>query len=245
MSSRKKSSRPCSTAGTTARTAMPWATRRRTSSGTPSSPARTIRLPSSQLTPRPPNSALRRLPGLLLVVGHDLDRLFARPQRGHGALDHRAPLVDDDGPVADLLDLVQQVRGEQHGRAGRAELADELAHVLHALRVEAARGLVEDDHLGPAEQRVGDAETLLHAVRVAAHLAVGAVQQADRVEHLGDALLGGVPAGRADQAQVAARAHVGVEGRHLDEAAQVAQGGDALRRARGGRAPRRSRSSGR
>ena len=76
---------------------------------------------------------------------------------------------------------------------------------------------------GCVDERVGDAEALLHAVRVVADLGVGALAQADDVEHLVDALLVDLAVERAHQAQVAARAHVGVEGRHLDEAADVPQ----------------------
>jgi len=43
---------------------------------------------------------------------------------------------------------VQQVRAQEDGGAGGAELADELAHVFHAARIEAAGGLVEHDQLG-------------------------------------------------------------------------------------------------
>ena len=79
---------------------------------------------------------------------------------------------------------------------------------------------------GRAEQGVGDSQALPHAVREAADLGVAASQQADGVEHLGDALLADLTAGRTDQPQITAGAHVGVEGGYLDEAAQVAQSGD-------------------
>ena len=164
----------------------------------------------------------RARPGL--VGGQQLDRRVLGAQLAHRPLDDDPALVDDRRAVADLLDLVQQVRGEEDRGAAGAELAHQLAHVLHALRVEAAGGLVEDHELGRVDERVGDAEALLHAVRVVADLGVGALAQADDVEHLVDARLVDSAVEAAHEAQVLARAHVAVEGRHLDEAADVAQG---------------------
>jgi len=132
-----------------------------------------------------------------------------------------AAAVDDDGPVADCSTSCSRCELKEDGGAAGAQLADQLAHVFHALRIEAARGLVQDDDLGPGEQRVGYAQALLHAVRVAAHLAVAARQQADRVEHLADAFLGCAAAGRADQPQVATPRSCWGRRPHLDEAAQV------------------------
>ena len=66
----------------------------------------------------------------------------------------------------------------------------------------------------------------------------------DDLEHLVDALLAHGPGHAAQQAQVAARRHERVEGGVVDEAAHVPQRVLALARARGGRRPRRARSSG-
>ena len=48
------------------------------------------------------------------------------------------------------------------------EAADQLAHVAHPRRVEAGRGLVEDQQARAAQQRRGDPQALAHPVRVAA-----------------------------------------------------------------------------
>ena len=61
-------------------------------------------------------------------------------------------------------------------------------------------------------------------MRVIADLGVGALAQADDVEDLVDARLVDLAVETAHQAQVLACAHVAVEGRHFDEAADVAQG---------------------
>ena len=62
-----------------------------------------------------------------------------------------------------------------------AKAADQRAHLAHALRVEPVGGLVEDQQLGVAEQRGGDAEALLHAERVGAVAVVAARRPGRRV----------------------------------------------------------------
>src|SRR3712207_8163672 len=49
--------------------------------------------------------------------------------------------------------------------------------------VEPDRGLVEDQQVGPAEQRLGQGEPLAHAAGQLAHLHVRLVGEADLVEH--------------------------------------------------------------
>ena len=91
-----------------------------------------------------------------------------RQQLGLGALGDDPALADHDEVVGDDLDLVQQVRGEQHGAAPVGVAAEQVAHPADAGRVEPVGRLVEDQHLGVAEQRGGDAEPLAHAERVVA-----------------------------------------------------------------------------
>ena len=89
-------------------------------------------------------------------------------QLGAGALRLDPSAADDHHPVGDGLDLGQQVGGEQHGAAAVGEVAQQAPHPAHAFRIEAVGGLVEDQDLGVAEQRVGEAEALAHAERVLA-----------------------------------------------------------------------------
>jgi len=87
---------------------------------------------------------------------------------------------------------VQQVRREQHGATPVGEAAQQVPHPADASRVEAVGGLVEDQHVGVADQCGRDAATLAHAQRVVADPAAGLARcQADPVEHL-------VHAGRRD-----------------------------------------------
>ena len=82
--------------------------------------------------------------------------------------------------VDGLRDLGEQVAGDEHGAAARRLLAHHAAHPGDAGRVEAVRRLVEQQHLGVAEQRRGDAQALLHAHRVALDAAVGGLGRGRR-----------------------------------------------------------------
>ena len=81
-------------------------------------------------------------------------------------------MVEDRDPVADPLDVGEDVGREQDG--GRAaEAGDEVEDVAPALRVEGAHRLVEDDDGWPMDERPGDPEPLAHPARVGAGAAVG------------------------------------------------------------------------
>ena len=97
-------------------------------------------------------------------------------QLGLGALGDDPAVADHDQVVGDDLDLVQQVRGEQHGAALVGVAAEQVAHPADAGRVEAVGRLVEDQHLGVADQGGRDAEPLAHAERVVADPALGLVR---------------------------------------------------------------------
>ena len=75
-----------------------------------------------------------------------------RPGRGEqvglGALRDDAAVADDHEVVGDHLDLVQQVRGEQHRAAPVREVPEQPAHPSDAGRVEAVGRLVEDQDPG-------------------------------------------------------------------------------------------------
>ena len=116
--------------------------------------------------------------------------------------------------------------GEQHRDPFVGQAADQRAHVAHARRVEAGRGLVEHQQARAAQQRRGDPQALAHPVREAADAVAGARGQLDDLQHLVDALLCAVPVERGQQLEVLARGEVRVEARRLHEP------GDTLQRAR-------------
>ena len=140
---------------------------------------------------------------------------------GLGAGRDDAAVADDDEVVGDDLDLVQQVRGQQHGGATVGVAAQQVSHPPDAGRVEAVRGLVEDEHLGVAEESVGEPEALPHPQGVVPQPSPGLVlAEADEVEHLLDAA-GGQPHGASGDAQHLPAGAAGVLGGGVEEDADL------------------------
>ncbi len=90
--------------------------------------------------------------------------------------------IDDRDPVAHELDLGQEVRVQEDGRAAIACGADDPPDVGPAHRIERRRRFVEHDELRLAEQGDAEAESLLHALRERPDEVVGSVGQPDRIE---------------------------------------------------------------
>ena len=70
---------------------------------------------------------------------------------------------------------------------------DQLQHLVAAGRVEAVRGLVEEEQPRVVDERLGELHALLHARRVAADRAIPLLVEPDVAEHLGSPLAGGGP----------------------------------------------------
>ena len=174
---------------------------------------------------------LERL-GEQLVVERGDERglvLGGRQQLVLGAAGHDLAAADEDHLVGDLLDLVEQVAGQQHGAAAVGVALEQTTHPADAGRVEAVGRLVEDQHGRVAEQGVGDAEPLLHAEGVVAQpaLRLGLVER-DEVEHLVDAGVRQAHGLGADGEDLAAGA-AGVLGRGVEQYADVQPGvGDVV-----------------
>ena len=116
---------------------------------------------------------------------HRAGAVGARAELLHGALADQPAGADDDHPVDGLLDLGQQVAGDEDGAALLVgEVAEEAAQPLDALGVQAVGRLVEHQDGGVAEQRGGQRQPLPHAEGVAAGPAVAGVGQAHLDEHL-------------------------------------------------------------
>ena len=140
-----------------------------------------------------------------------------------GALGDDPAVADDQQLVGDRLDLHQQVRGEQDGAAAVGEVAQQAAHPAHALGVEAVGGLVEDQHLGVAEQRVREPEPLAHAERVLPHaLAAARLSSPTSVEQLVDARAPATPIIWAETAERLAAAAAAVLGGGVEQDADAA-----------------------
>ena len=67
-----------------------------------------------------------------------------------------------------------------------AELAEQLAQLDPGARVEAGRRLVEQQDLRVVDQRVGQAQALLHAPRQALDVGVALVAEVDELEQVAD-----------------------------------------------------------
>ena len=84
--------------------------------------------------------------------------------------DERQAAADHDGDVVgDALELLEPVRRQQHGAAAVGQAAQVVDHLAGRERIEAARRLVEDDHVRVVHQGAGDGEPGPHAGRVAEH----------------------------------------------------------------------------
>ena len=90
-------------------------------------------------------------------------------QAGRGAARDDAAAVDHDEVVGELVGLLQVLRGEQHGDAVGGEAADLVPHLVAVARVEAGGGLVEEQHVGAADEADGEVEPPPHAAGVGAH----------------------------------------------------------------------------
>ena len=126
----------------------------------------------------------------LLVVrvgGHRLERDAADLglQRRRRALGDDPPVVDDPDAVGEHVGLLEVLRREEDGDALLArEPLDLGPERAAALRVEARRRLVEEQHARLVHEREREVEAALHAARVAADLAVRGVGEADAREQL-------------------------------------------------------------
>src|SRR5206468_7664547 len=70
------------------------------------------------------------------------------------------PVVHDRDAVTQHLGFVEVVRREEHRRPAFADRADQLPQVAPRLRIEASRGLVEEEHLRLVDHRDRDRKTL-------------------------------------------------------------------------------------
>jgi hypothetical protein len=95
-----------------------------------------------------------------------------------------AAAAQDHQLVHPFLDLRQDVRSDDDGRALRAQLVQDAVEIVDAVGIEAVGRLVKEDQLRRAEQQLGKAQALPHAFRVAAHTAVGRGGKTDPFQHV-------------------------------------------------------------
>ena len=86
--------------------------------------------------------------------------LRAGGQFGGGAGGDQPAAVEDVDPVGQPLDVGQVVAREEDRDPGRPQVRDDVAGRGPGLRVHPGRRLVQDRHLGPADQGHGERESL-------------------------------------------------------------------------------------
>ena len=95
--------------------------------------------------------------------------------------------VGDEGDVGGRrLDVGDDVRGENHD-ALTGELREQIAKADALLGVESSCGLIDDQKLWVVEQRLRDADSLLHSAGEAAQRATAYIGEVDEVQELVDA----------------------------------------------------------
>ena len=150
-----------------------------------------------------------------------------RGERGQVVLQHQVAAVEHPDPRAQLLDLGQQMAGQEDRRPAAVQVQQQVAHLGDALRVEAVGRLVEDEQLRTAQQRTGQAEPLLHAERVGLDRPAADAGQPHLLEHLVDPRPPGAPRaarpGGVEQREVLPAGEVAVVRRPLDECADPGQ----------------------
>jgi len=169
-----------------------------------------------------------RIADLPIVAGQVQERglqtSMLAGQLGDAALLHQPAGVQHRDPVAHLLDLGQQVAGEEHRGAAVRQRAEHRAELADAGGVHAVGRLVQQQQRGVAQQRGREPEALAHALRVRLDLAAGDRGQRDLVQ--GD--LDGVPArqrrpAEREHLEIAPAAEPRVEGGLLDHRADPGQ----------------------
>ncbi len=150
-------------------------------------------------------------------------RLRRRGQLLDGPLREQPALAHDEHVVDGLLDLGEHVAGDEDRAALAACLRRNVRSQQHPFRVEAVGRLVEDEHLGVAEQGRGERQALSHARGVALDRPFGRALQLDELERLVHARVGDAGAG-GDHAQRVAPGAAGVEAGGVEERADPGGG---------------------
>ncbi len=168
-------------------------------------------------------------------------RLLGGAELVDRAVGDEPPRADDDDPVAEPLDDVELVGGEQRGHPGSGPLSQHLAHDVDGHGVQAREGLVEDEQLGGADEGGRELDARLVAQT---QLLDGGAAALGHAEPLGPLLDGALGVGLGDAVEAGevpellADLHLGVEtallGHVADGAAEGGVDGGSVPGARAG-----------
>src|SRR5205085_424343 len=110
------------------------------------------------------------------IADAQLELALTGDEIAHGARVQNAAAMNDGDAIAHQLDLCEQMARNEDGHAALAgEIAQQLADLADARGIEPVRGLIEDQQLWIAEQRLRDAEALTHAEGVGADALIEAM----------------------------------------------------------------------
>ena len=123
---------------------------------------------------------------VVTLVDDDLDPRAAEVRLefvGRAAGDDLA-VVDDGDRVGQFVGLLEVLRRQEQGRALADQAADDVPHAEAAARVEPGRRLVEEQQLGPPDERAAKVEPAAHAARVRLDDPVAGVGQLELLQQL-------------------------------------------------------------
>ena len=134
---------------------------------------------------------------------------------------HEAPAVDDRHAIADALDELELVGGEDDGDAGTRALGEHLGHDVGADRVQAGERLVEDQDRRVVDERGGELDALLIAQRQLLDVLRRALGDAEAVDPAGGGRVGIVAAVQGREvAKQAVDAHLRIQAALLGHVAE-------------------------
>jgi hypothetical protein len=97
--------------------------------------------------------------------------------------------LDDADAIAERLGDFEAVRGEKERRAAESQRAQQRSQHAGAARIHADHRLVDDEELRLVQQRRGECQPLLHAVRIAFDELAAPFGQIEEAEQLLEACL--------------------------------------------------------
>ena len=103
------------------------------------------------------------------------------------ALGDDLAVVDDRQAIAQLVGLLEVLRGEEHGRAAGVDPAHLVPDRQPRGGVQTGRRLVEEQHIGRVDERAREVEPALHPAGIRFRSPVGRLGQADELEQLSGA----------------------------------------------------------
>jgi len=154
--------------------------------------------------------------------GGRIVRVLERPER---IGDRNA--VENGDPIADCLDLGQNVRAEEDRLPPIAQLEEDIPHLPPADRVEPPRRFIQDHQLGIVDQRLRQTKPLQHAAGVLPHPEAPRLPQPDEFEQAVHAFAAQAHGQREEAAVIVQEflaPHVLVEVGRLGEKTQAAPG---------------------